>query len=87
MVPTESLKGEVFLLSQVLADHRSEPAKPSLPSCPNSAYILRPDCQEARKEISRALLVQAQGKEAGPHQDFTLPGARHIIASSVIKCQ
>lgn len=30
----------------------SKAGPPLLPSCPNSAYILRPDCQEARKEIS-----------------------------------
>lgn len=41
-------------------------AHPSLPSCPNSAYILRPDCQEARKEISRACWCRHRGRRLGP---------------------
>ena len=52
MVPTESLKGEAFLLSRVLADHRSEPAKPSLPSCPASVLELLPELRvrECRRQ-------------------------------------
>lgn len=52
MVPTESLKGEAFLLSRVPADHRTEPAKPSLPSCPASVLELLPELRvrECRRQ-------------------------------------
>ena len=52
-------------------------AHPSLPSCPNSAYILRPDCQEARKEISRACWCRHRGKRLAPPGPYSTWSQTH----------